>query len=661
MSGPAGASRSPVPWWVIAGGLLIALLHGVVSLSQTAPGPISIDECTHLFSLRGAALTGSPQVVNGYDQCPSPELEVRTAPLPSGHTSSHVHAHGAHLVAQYPSLPDFLAAPLYPTLGYGALFLVNAVAFLVVLLLIYATASVLFSSAAISAVATLIFAGCTFAWQYSQAAWPHMQCLMWTCAALYFGTRAVLINRSQHASAATRLAATAGLCAGVAVNVRTDAILYLVALGFVLLLLGLERRRLCVAYGLGSLPGLVAASVFNSWKFGTPNPLSYGYESTAVGQVQKLGLLGVLALGAAFALTHPKIRARLKAQSRLRWIAIGSLVLLAALLIPSTRAVLNGIAQLVVDLRLRPERTEPALTRTASGALVYMGALKKSLLQSCPYLTLASLSVWTLWRSPEGKVKLGLISIVPLVYLAFFGTRGWHGGLSLNLRYFLPVLPGASLLVAISVVQLWHWSQGVSTLLRAACWLFAALLPVLIFEWRLDQAVTSPTSLEWLVLDAPLFIALAVLLTALTAAMKRTAGFACLASVATACGLGWATMTALRHDYSRTHQQRELNAAVSAELRNVIPDDAVVFISGYEKFAGLLDRSHVVLARPSNDGAASSGSLAHCFLQAGRPVYLAGSSKDWNDFRRVPGMIGISAEEIRSPAGLAVQRLFLAP
>jgi hypothetical protein len=187
------------------------------------------------------------------------------------------------------------------------------------------------------------------------------------------------------------------------------------------------------------------------------------------------------------------------------------------------------------------------------------------------------------------------------------------------------------------------------------------LLPVLIFEWQLEQAVTTPTALEWSVLDAPLFIAFVVLATALTAGLKRTAGFACLASVAAACALGWSTMTALRYDYSRTHQQRVFNAAVAAELRNVIPGDAVVFVSSYERFIGLIDRSHVVLARPSNDGAASSGQLAHCFLQAGRPVYLAASSKDWHDFRRVPGMAGISAEEVRSPAGLAVQRLFLTP
>jgi hypothetical protein len=257
-------------------------------------------------------------------------------------------------------------------------------------------------------------------------------------------------------------------------------------------------------------------------------------------------------------------------------------------------------------------------------------------------------------------VKLVLLALLPVVYCAFFGMRAWHGGLSLNLRYFLPVLPGAAILVASSVARLWQLSRPAGSLARVSCWLVPAVLAVVVFEWQVWQIDIPSRSLQRLLLDVPLVLACILLVTSLVAGKTMTLRAALMASAVAACALTWSTLIAFRYDYPLTQRQRTRSAAVAAELRNVIPDDGVVFVLAYESLSGLLDRSRVVLARASNDGGADAAKLARCFLSARRPVYLAAPRTAWDDLRRASGMVGIAAEEILSPnAGLSVQRLYL--
>ena len=82
------------------------------------------------------------------------------------------------------------------------------------------------------------------------------------------------------------------------------------------------------------------------------------------------------------------------------------------------------------------------------GGMVYFGALKKSILQGLPYLVILAIPIWTLIRDPRHRLAIAMLFQVPAGYIGFYSYFAWHGGISLNLRYFVPVLPFTSILTA---------------------------------------------------------------------------------------------------------------------------------------------------------------------------------------------------------------------
>ena len=83
-------------------------------------------------------------------------------------------------------------------------------------------------------------------------------------------------------------------------------------------------------------------------------------------------------------------------------------ILVAAILIRSSDGLLfqllSGALQILVDLRFRdPDIIEPAMIRTASGAIVYIHAFKKSLLQSRSYLPIVVLPLLQAIKGVPGR------------------------------------------------------------------------------------------------------------------------------------------------------------------------------------------------------------------------------------------------------------------
>jgi hypothetical protein len=109
---------------------------------------------------------------------------------------------------------------------------------------------------------------------------------------------------------------------------------------------------------------------------------------------------------------------------------------------------LNGTYQLIFDFRIRDlDIKEGGLTRSMGGGMVYLGGLKKSLLQSCPYLVILVIPILRIIKCDKDSRSLILLFLIPLAYIGFYSySGGWHGGMSLNLRYFVPILPFFSIL-----------------------------------------------------------------------------------------------------------------------------------------------------------------------------------------------------------------------
>ena len=379
---------------------LLAIGTLAFSLFLSEPGHIIGDESVYHLMTRSFAESGSLALLNGYEEFPSRELVFPVA-----------RPHDGLLFPQYPYLYPVLAAPFYLALGYQGLFLLNAIAFLGVVWLCYGICQLLFKDRDLSLNACLVLVLATYAWEYSQAAWPHAVSMLCIASAFYLTVSAL---QAAAVARALALAFAAGLVVGFGTGVRMEVIFTAPVLVLPFLFASPMRLWPSVAAGLGTLPGLAVLGATNSVKFGTFSPFSYGSKPAGsaadAAAYLPVVVLGGLVLLALWLLTRPRIRSLVNAHP---WRFVAGLVVVAAaaLLLPDVWAVLSrlahGVYQLVVDLRIRDLAIlEGALSRGPGGGMIYMGALKKSLLQSCPYLVVLLVVLLQLLRSGKDAAAL---------------------------------------------------------------------------------------------------------------------------------------------------------------------------------------------------------------------------------------------------------------
>ncbi len=618
--------------------LLAALLaaHLAASWWSLEPGHLSVDECTYHLMVKSLADHGELRFRNGYEEFPSIELVLVTLQVSDGHL--------------YPVTPPgyaVLAWPFYRVAGYPGLFALNNLAFLATLALAGALAWRLFRNRALALVAVLVLGLATFLWEYSQAAWPHALSTFLVLAAFsaaWQGTRAA----SERKAFAWCL--LAGTVAGLGVGVRLDVALALPCLA-VLYLFG-PPRRLAAALGiaLGALPSFVALSIVNSAKFGMASPLSYGTKMVRSGDwthylpVAALGLL--VLLGCRLAVS-PRLRARMG--GGLRWLGLGALALALLLLLPAVRELLErlvvGSAQLVWDLRwLPPEHERPALARSAGGGLVYFGHLKKSLLQSCPYLALLLGPAWAALRGHGDRGQLAALALVPGAFLAAYGYFAWDGGMVLNLRYLAPALPFLAILTA--------W---------ALCRVYAGLAPRHPVPWGVAWA----TALLWWLWVRPHSAAVDVIEPRLLGIPQVLAGLTAAAALAlsvrgeragprlrvataalAAAGLTWACAVAFSYDAPASRSMRAFNLDLSDRAVASVDEKSIVFTTRPDPYCGLLESDDVYLALPLRDRFEDFRPLIDFYLARDRAVYGAFPPSMWRGAARRGWLEGLEVEQV---------------
>jgi hypothetical protein len=591
------------------------LLTLVASLFFAAGGHISVDEGVYHMMAQSFSSAGSLSVWNGYEEFPSPEL---TLPM--------LRAHGGQLFPQYPPFATVLAAPLYRLAGYQGLYILNAVSFIGTVGLSLLIARALFRDLGLALNACLILILATYAWQYSQVAWPHALSMLFVMGAVYCAVASFQAS-GKHNS--LLLAMAAGLVAGFGTGVRLDVSFVLPALLLPLAFMTPWRPWHALAVCIGTAPGLAVLAVANSIKFGVVSPFSYGLAGSGAASsllpYLPVMFVGLAATATLWTATRPWGRSWL-ASHRLG-AGLGAALLLIALgLTPvgwqMVSRLANGAYLLLVDLRIRDLGiAEGGLSRGPSGSMIYLGGLKKALLQSCPYLIVLVLPLAVLARGRKDGFALGLLFLVPAVYVAAFSYFAWHGGQAFNLRYFVPILPFTSILTA------YAWREATRDLShrwrRAA---FAAGLSTIVLYLFL-AARREPTlaQQESIVLTMPLVIALAI--SALLMARRLGGGklwtsLQGMTGVALAIGLAWAGVVALTYDAPRAHLWRKQRADFARNLAPHIESDSILFVPNGDRFYSLLEGRRLRLATPDYDNYRDFRALVDFHLEAGRPVYL---------------------------------------
>ncbi len=618
---------------------VLAAAHLVLSLAAVVPGYLSIDEATYHLMTKYLAETGGLEVWNGYRELPSPEL-----------VSASLAVHGERLVGRPPPLYPALAVPFYRLAGYRGLFALNAVAFAAAAMLVVVLTRRLFGDLDLALDAVLVLVLATFAWEYSQAAWTHATALVFNLGAF---TLAVLATRGEGSPRAVGLALAAGLVAGLGVGIRLDGVFLLAAILLLLLFRSPWLPGRALAALAGAAPGLLLLAAINRQRFGIFSPLSMGV-SVGLGELARY--LGPLALGGgllavAWGLSRRPVRAWLGRRLRTAGLVAAALVA-AALLVPETRQLagreLRGAYTLGVDLRaLDLDRREPAMLRSDNRAVVYIGGVKKALLQSCPYLVLLLLPALRLaprWRRGEqagdgrparwhaDASRLAILFLVPAVYFAFYAQFSWHGGLSLNLRYLTAILPYTSILVAYALRQ----AAGEPGRPRRRELAVGAAAAAALF-FAAGAAHDRPAGAEVRFLILPLVLA-GSLLVALLAAWRRPpvpAAGRWLAALA-AAGLVWAALTAFAYDLPLARRTRQLHLDVGRRTSELVAPDSLFFADFVDPFFLLIEHPRVRIARPGLDRYRDMPRLAAFHLDAGRRVYGAFDPRHWELLGRGP-------------------------
>ena len=600
-------------------GVLVAA-HLAFSLFVNPAGYLTYDSGTYHFMVETLAETGSFLVQNGYEEYPSPELRV-----------AQLRIAGDHLASQYPEFLTVLGLPFYLVFGYHGLLILNALCFLGINALIFRLAHLLFDSSAIAYTSMAVYSFATYAWEYSHSSYPHLSSTLFVLAAYTLLTQALVRRPSGLSSfAEARLLLFAGVLAGFAVGLRLDAAFAIPGL-FVPLVLGRPLRPLPIlTLAAGLVPGLAFLAVTNFVKFGTLNPFSYGRTAphetvrTATTDVSASikWYLPILFL-AIFVTVSVLVLQRLPARHRGR--AAGVLVAILVIVAASfpdfsqrfVTDMVHGTYQIVVDLRIRDlDIVEPALFRTQSGAMIYIGGVKKSLLQSCPYLVLVPLLA--LGKRRESLKRLAFLAIVPASFIGFYGYLAWHGSVALNMRYLNPILPFTSILAAVAWCRI---SEHVTPRLAAlySGTVFAALL---VFFWFVTFTIRQQ---ELWFLTMPLAIAAALLLLEIVRRLRWTPTLGGpLVCYMMLTAFAYSGAMAFGRDYPASAAVRDDNLQLARGLEPFIEDDSLVFSNVVDVCWGMLGRVEGLrIARPESDQLESFPGLAKYHLDRGRKVYMA--------------------------------------
>lgn len=374
--------------------LLAALFAlGVVLTATVVPGVFIVDDDNYLATVIG--LRRGDFSLPGTEGLP-PSLDLYWFdPWPHGRG-----APSTPVVSVAPPLYAFLALP-FSYLGFRGLIALNTLAFLIATWLVFRLTERYTTSPKAPWLAAFAFAFGSFNIEYAQGMWPHM-----LSVALCLG--AFALASDVRAGRPLLLAAGAGLLAGLATGVRYQNIVFAAFLGLGLLLFAKRRWLASTLYGIGASLPLAASSFINHARFGSWNPVSKGTSYTKLATVQG------------------------ETQT----------------LLDVPRAFFSKL----VDFRAQPPigTGEPGTWSWRpddNGAFIFLGTVKKALLQSSPWIAVAlglALAAW-FWRGlePEKRREMRAMSLLFAAVLGLFALAGLrrHDGLCFNQRYLLELVP----------------------------------------------------------------------------------------------------------------------------------------------------------------------------------------------------------------------------
>jgi hypothetical protein len=627
---------------------MLLLGHILFSVFAVVPGHFVSDEGIYHQMSKAFAEEQTLTLWQEYGEFPSPELR----------TWNHVTGKDGSLQSQYPYLHPVLAWPFYKMAGFRGLFALNAIAYVALAGFCFLLGNRLWREPRVAADAVILLTLGSYAWQYSQAAWSQSLSAAFLLAGVYFGVCAVQAGERR---TALLYGWAAGMVVGLGAGIRLDVFFMAPALFIPLLYDRAPRWRVAAAVLVGLLPGLLLLSLTNFAKFGTLQPLSYGRPSGAasISAYIPLFFMALAVLTTAWIASRDTVWPIVVRHRLVLSAAVVVLATAITFLVPPIGAMLWRLARgawiLVADLSLlEPSVGGIAITRGASGAIMYANMVKKALLQSLPWLPVALLAVAGLPRDRAAIFSHAAPLLTVLAFVTVYGWFTWHGGYAFNLRYFVPLLPIFAIYGAMGIHMLsqgdnspkLRFAAAMTAVVAGAAWLFMLFRD------------TDIEAIEIVTLNLPLVLAaiLAMVLVLFLArrgitAVRRLAFFVSFACVA------WAFVMALLVDLPLTLILRQVRYETGALLAAHVPPDSVLF-STYDPASFVL--TEIPGARNawvSMDEYRDSRQILKTSLAAKRPILAFFGDEDWVEFKERGMLDGMEATEIAEGANATLYRL----
>jgi hypothetical protein len=496
--------------------LIILAVIGIALTATTIPGVFIIDEDNYLISI--VSLRHGGFVIPGIDSLTRSRELAYFDPEP--HRREVIQTPLVSLVAP---LYSFIALP-FSYFGVWGLVMLNILAFLLTAFILFRLTHRIATSEATPWVVMGTFLAGSYSIEYAQGVWPHMLSALLCVAAFSFLVESM--NR-----AFPRFALFAGLAVGIAAGVREQNIVVAGCLGLASILFAQSRYRTTGMYLLGLAGPLVLIALLNHLKVGLfhPVPKVYGYLAD-VSETQ----------------TQSSFLEPLK-------------VFLAK----------------VVDFSFSgpiQDPTKAALFHRApgSGAVLIYGIVKKSLIQSAPWVGLTFIGIILAWFAKirmEDRVRnvLRTISLVVFPTLLMISLAGFNrtDALSFNQRYMLELLPLCAL--------------GLGLLIEGGEVKFGKLLTGLILGALLVVAVLNlPAAYSRYIgqLRIPIFLSAALILIWL---LSLSSIYRSYLSIAVGVAVGWSLLIHLQTDLTGSRVRRQDNYQRYLTFRNVLPEHSALF------------------------------------------------------------------------------------
>ena len=612
--------------------LLVAAVYLGGAFLACVPGYVLNDEAIYHLMVKSVSHSAGLHLWNGYRDYPSPEL------IPIFTT-----VHNGRLTPQYPYLYPLIGFLVHAASGYRGLMWLNILAFPAITVLCYLIALRLFHDLNLATLSAGIYACATFSFEYAVAALPHLLTTFLLLLACY-----LFLNAFVNITAPRRSALFCGFLIGLAMGIRLDAIFVLPCVMLPFLIIRPRHVHNMLLVFTGAVPGMLLLSVTNRLKFDSWSVLSYGYRGAMLRRYWPFGILGGVAVLVLWGLTRPSFRRRAARYWKIA--CVGSVILVSGLFSePDVRNDIgerfNAFSQILVDFRLRETihyDEDSTMSPDRGMWLDDMQGLKKSLLQSCPYLIfllVPALHSVRKWQDQEKQWKFLWLFTIPVVYVGFYGYYGWHGGHSLNLRYLLPIFPFTSILTAYSWRQLVQKNHHVR-IGRRHVFGKGVLIPVIgvpgvfIIFIIFNRLLSSQEQQEIVYLTFPLFLAglTAFLLCARWLfPLSWSAGALRILMIVMLC---WAGFVELSYDYMRARRVRQRTLDIAEQAAAAITEPAIIFTSVPFPFLRLVERDRVRVANPEQDNWDGFRQLLDVHLTQGHAAYGAFTPEQWGRLRQ---------------------------